>query len=70
MTHIVAIVLILGLCLPQALLAGVVLQDGEIDKLKETTDTLSVKEENKSRRIVKKLAGGVLGGVLFCFVGA
>ena len=31
MTHIAAIVLILGLCLPQALLAGEVLQAGEID---------------------------------------
>ena len=69
MTHIVAIVLILGLCLPQALLAGVILQDGEIDKLKEKTDTLSVKKENKSKRIVGKLAGGVLGGVLFGLMG-
>ena len=34
MTHIAAIVLILGLCLPQALLAGVVLQAGEIDSSK------------------------------------
>ena len=53
----------------QALLAGVVLQAGEIDKLKETTDTLSVKKENKTRRIVGKLAGGILGGVLFGLVG-
>ncbi len=64
MAHLTAIVLILGLCLPQALLAGQVLQAGEIDRLKETTDTLSVKKENKSRRIVGKLAGGVLGGTL------
>ena len=69
MTHIVAIVLILGLCLPQALMAGVVLQDSEIDKLKETTDTLSVKKENRSKRIVGKLAGSVLGGVLFGLMG-
>ena len=32
MTHIAAIVLILGLCLPQTLLAGVVLEDGEISR--------------------------------------
>ncbi len=69
MTHIVAIVLILGLCLPQTLLAGVILQDGEIDQIKEKTYTLSVKKENKSRRIVGKLAGGVLGGVLLGLVG-
>ena len=69
MTHIAAIVLILGLCLPQVLMAGVILQDGEIDRLKETIDTLSVKKENKSRRIVGKLAGGVLGGVLLGLVG-
>ena len=36
MTHIAAIVLILGLCLPQALLAGVVLKAGEIDSSKVT----------------------------------
>ena len=69
MIHLTAIVLILGLCLPQILMAGVILQDGEIDKLKEKTDTLSGKKENKSRRIVGKLAGGVLGGVLFGLVG-
>ncbi len=69
MRHIAAIVLILGFCLPQALLAGEVLQVGEIDRLKETTDTLSVKKENKSRRIVGKLAGGVLGGTLFALAG-
>ena len=34
MTHIAAIILILGLCLPQALLAGEVLQAGEIDSSK------------------------------------
>ena len=34
MTHIAAIVLILGLCLPQALMAGVVLEAGEIDSSK------------------------------------
>ena len=34
MTHQTAIVLILGLCLPQALMAGVVLQAGEIDSSK------------------------------------
>ena len=64
MTHIVAIVLILGLCLPQALLAGIILEADEVDRLKETTDTLSVKKENQSRRIVGKLTGGVLGGTL------
>ena len=47
MTHIAAIVLILGLCLPQALIAGVILQDSEIDKLEETTDTLSVRKEKR-----------------------
>ena len=36
MTHIAAIILILGLCLPQALLAGVVLKAGEIDSSKVT----------------------------------
>ena len=141
MTHIAAIILILGLCLPQALLAGVVLEAGEIDsskvkvgayaeviygtgerdqvsgkwekldtaqgyvkavdaesltisqglgkriaferiqqliltessfqmdRLKKTTDTLSEKKENRSRRIVGKLVGGVLGGGLFALVG-
>ena len=64
MTHLTTIVLILGLCLPQALMAGVVLQAGEIDRLKETTDTLSVKKENKPMRIVGKLAGGILAGTL------
>ena len=34
MTHIAAIILILGLCLPQALLAGEVFQAGEIDSSK------------------------------------
>ncbi len=34
MRHIAAIVLILGLCLPQALIAGVVLQDSKIDSSK------------------------------------
>ncbi len=34
MTHIATIVLILGLCLPQALMAGEVLQAGEIDSSK------------------------------------
>ncbi len=34
MTHIIAIVLILGLCLPQALIAGVILQASEIDSSK------------------------------------
>ena len=69
MRHIAAIVLILGLCLPQTLIAGVILQVGEIDRLKEITDTLSVKKENKSRRIVRKLAGGVLGGIVVGMAG-
>ncbi len=69
MTHLTTIVLILGLCLPQALMAGEVLQADEIDRLKETTDTLSVKKENPSRRIVGKLVGGVLGGGLFALAG-
>ena len=69
MIHIASIILVLGLCLPQTLIAGMVLQAGEIDRLEETTDTLSVKKENKSRRIVGKLAGGVLGGVLLGLVG-
>ena len=34
MTHIAAIILLLGLCLPQALLAGEVLEAGEIDSSK------------------------------------
>ena len=140
MTHIVVIVLILGLCLPQTLLAGVILQAGEIDsskvkvgvyaeiiygmgehqvsgeweklntaqgyikavdqesltislglgkriafdriqqlilaessfqmdKFKKTTDILFMIKENKSKRIVGKLFGGVLCGGLFGFVG-
>ncbi len=132
MIHIAAIVLILGLCLPQALIAGEVLQAGEIDsskvevgayaeviygkgeklstargyiqavdaesltisqgfgkqiaferiqqlilaessfqmdRLKKTTYIPPVRKENKSRRIVGKLVGGVLGGGLFSFLG-
>ena len=141
MTHIAAIVMILGFCLPQTLIAGVVLQAGEIDsskmkigayaeviygtgerdqvsgkwekleeaqgyikavdqgsltisqglgkriafehirqlilaessfemdRLKKTTDILPVRKENKSRRIVGKLVGGVLGGSLFALAG-
>ena len=61
MTHIAAIILLLGLCLPQALLAGEVLQAGEIDSSKVE---IGVYKENKPRRIVGKLAGGVLGGTL------
>ena len=34
MTHLTTIVLILGLCLPQALIAGEVLEAGEIDSSK------------------------------------
>ena len=68
MTHIAAIVLILGLCLPQALIAGEVLKAGEIDsskvevgaymdRLKEITDTLSVKKENNPvncRQVIRR----------------
>ena len=143
MTHIVAIVLILGLCLPQTLLAGVVLQAGEIDsskvkvgvyaeviygigeqdqvsgkweklgtaqgyikavdqesltigrglwkeqiafkriqklilaesgreidRLKETTDTLSAKKENGISRMTKKLGCGALTGFLSSILGS
>ena len=38
--------------------------DPEIGRLKEITDTLSVKKENKPMRIVGKLAGGILAGTL------
>ena len=132
MIHIAAVVLILGFCLPQALLAGEVLQAGEIDsskvevgayaeviygtgeklstargyiqavdaesltisqglgkriaferiqqlilaessfamdRLKKTIDILPVKKENKPKRIVGKLVGGVLGGGLFALAG-
>ena len=141
MTHQTAIVLILGLCLPQAPMAGVVLQAGEIDsskvkvgvyaeviygmgewdqvsgewekldtvkgyikavnqksltinlglgkriafdriqqlilaessfqmdKFKKTTDILFIIKENKSKRIVGKLFGGVLVGGLFALAG-
>ena len=142
MTHIAAIILILGLCLPQALMAGEILQAGEIDsskvklgayaevvygmgerdqvsgtwkkletaqgyikavdqgsltigrglwkkqiafkriqklilaksgreidKLKETTETPSMRMEYMPGRIVSKLVGGVLCGGLFGFVG-
>lgn len=145
MTHLTTIVLILGLCLPHSLIAGEVLQAGEIDsskvevgayaevisgtgewdqvsgkwekldtvqgyikavdaesltigrglwkeqiafqriqklimaasgremdRLKETTDTLSVIDNRRQEqhstgggRIAKKLAGSVLGGVMF-----
>ena len=61
MTHIVAIVLILGLCLPQALIAGVVLKAGEIDSSKVKVGAY---KENKPMRIVGKLAGGILAGTL------
>ena len=43
--------------------------DREMDRLKETTDTLSVRKENNPRRILGKLAGGVLGGFLFGMAG-
>ena len=142
MRYIAAIVLILGLCLPQALIAGVVLQAGEIDsskvkvgayaevvygtgerdqvsgmwekldtvqgyikavdaesltigrglwkeqiaferiqklimaasgreidRLKETPDTLSVKKENGNSRMIKKLGCGALAGFLSGIVG-
>ncbi len=133
MTHIVAIVLILGLCLPQTLLAGVILQASEIDsskvkvgvyaevtywtgeklsttrgyiqgidsegltigrglwkeqiafehilklimaasgreidRLKETTNTPSVKKENANLRMTKKLGCGALAGFLSGIVG-
>ncbi len=142
MRHIAAIVLILGLCLPQALIAGMVLKAGEIDsskvkvgvyaeviygkdeldqvsgkwekldtvqgyikaidresltigrgfwkkqiaferiqklimaesgreidRLKETTDTLSVKKENGNLRMTKKLGCGALAGFLSGIVG-
>ena len=151
MRHIAAIVLILGLCLPQTLIAGVVLKvgeidsskvkvgvyaevvygmgewdqvsgkwekldtvkgyikavdqegltigrgfwkkrvaferiqnlilassDREIDRLKETADTLSVINNRRQgqqstdvagRRIVRKLAGGILGGIVLGMAG-
>ena len=142
MTHLTTIVLILGLCLPQALLAGEILQAGEIDsskvkvgayaeviygkgewdqisrewkkldtargyiqtvdaesltigrglwkeqiaferiqqlimaesgreidRLKETPDTLSVKKENGNLRMIKKLGCGALAGFLSGIVG-
>ena len=141
MTHIAAIVLILGLCLPQDLIAGVVLQAGEIDsskvkvgayaeiiygtgerdqvsgkwkkleeaqgyikavdaeglvisqglgkriafehmqqlilakssfemdRLKKTTYIPPVRKESKSKRVVGKLVGGILGGGLFALAG-
>ena len=142
MTHIAAIILILGLCLPQALIAGEVLEAGEIDsskvkvgayaeviygtgerdqvsgkwekldtaqgyvkavdaesltigrglwkeqiaferiqklimaesgreidRLKETPDTLSVKKENGNLRMIKKLGCGALAGFLSGIVG-
>ena len=40
MTHIVAIVMILGLCLPQALLAGMVLETVTILSLGQRKTTL------------------------------
>ncbi len=66
MTHIAVIVLILGLCQLQALLAGEVLQAGEIDSSKVE---VGVYEENKPRRIIGKLAIGVLGGGFFGLAG-
>ncbi len=61
MRHIAAIVLILSLCLPQALIAGVVLKVGEIDSSKVKVGAY---KENKPMRIVGKLAGGILSGTL------
>ncbi len=142
MTHLTTIVLILGLCLPQTLLAGVILEAGEIDsskvkvgvyaeviygmgerdqvsgkwekldtaqgyikaidresltigrgfwkkqiaferiqklilaesgreidRLKETIDTLFVKKENRNSRMTKKLGCGALAGFLSGIVG-
>ena len=142
MTHLTTIVLILGLCLPQSLLAGVILQSGEIDsskiklgayaeviygtgdrdqvsgewekldtvqgyikavdaesltigrglwkeqiafqriqklimaasnreidRLKETTNTPSVRKENANLRMTKKLGCGALAGFLSGIVG-
>ena len=142
MAQIAAIVLILGLCLPQTLLAGVILEAGEIDsskvkvgvyaeviygtgerdqvsgrwkkldtaqgyikavdaesltlgrgfwkkqiaferiqklimaasgreidRLKETIDTLSAKKENRNSRMTKKLGCGALAGFLSGIVG-
>ena len=66
MTHLTTIILILGLCLPQALIAGVVLESGEIDSSKVEVGAY---KENKPRRIVGKLANGVLGGGLFALAG-
>ncbi len=141
MVRIAAIVLILGICMPETLLAGVILEAGEIDsskvevgayaeviygtgernpvsgkwekldtaqgyikavdaesltisqglgkriafehiqqltltessfamdRLKKTTNILSIRKENRPRRIVGKLVGGVLGGPLFTLLG-
>ena len=40
-----------------------------MDRLKKTTHILFVRKENKPRRIVGKLVGGVLGGGLIALVG-
>ena len=40
-----------------------------MDRFKKTTDILPVRKENKSRRVVGKLVGGVLGGGLFALAG-
>ena len=40
-----------------------------MDRLKKTTDIPAVRKENKSRRIVGKLVGGVLGGGLVALAG-
>lgn len=41
----------------------------EMDRLKKTTDILFLRKENKSRRVVGKLVGGILGGPLFTLLG-
>ena len=60
-------------CIQKLILAE---SDREIDRLKETSDTLSVIDNRRQgqnstggRRIAKKLAGGVLGGILFGMAG-
>ena len=64
MTYLTTIVLILGLCLPQALLAGEVLEAGEIDRLKKTTDTLSVKKRTNPCELLASWRVAFLRGPL------
>ncbi len=66
MARIATIVLVLGMCMSETSLAGMIFKAGEIDSSKVEVGAY---KENKPRRIVGKLANGVLGGGLFALAG-